>query len=155
MPRKTRRIPGIVPILVILLAAPAQAMAAEPVTPQLTPKLDRLLRQEMRAIDRAMGTILSAIVTGDHATVADQAERIHASFILKQELTPADKRDLKAAVPKAFLKLDQAFHRDAAKLAEAARAGDARRELAVFRKMSRACVTCHSRFVSDRFPGLQ
>jgi mono/diheme cytochrome c family protein len=131
------------------------ASAAEPVTPELTPKLDRLLRQEMQAIDRAMGTIFSAIVTGDHTTVADKAERIHASFILKQNLTPADKRDLKAAVPKAFLKLDQAFHRDAAELAEAARAGDARRELAVFQKMGRACVTCHSRYVTDRFPGLE
>lgn len=137
-----------------LLAAPAAGAAAEPVVPKLTPKLDRLLRQEMNAVDDAMRAIFSAIVTGDHATVADKAERIHASFILKGNLTPADREDLKAAVPPAFLKLDQAFHQDAAALAEAGRARDTARELEVFRDMQRACVECHSRYVTDRFPGL-
>ncbi|HKJ71873.1 MAG TPA: hypothetical protein VKA55_09000, partial [Gammaproteobacteria bacterium] len=137
-----------------LLGLPAASGAAEPVTPGLTPRLDSLLRREMNAIDGAMGAIHGAIVTGDHATVADRAAAIHDSFILDQALTPADRKDLKRAVPPAFIQLDRAFHRRAGKLAEAARAGDTGRELDIFQAMSHACVTCHSRYASDRFPGL-
>jgi hypothetical protein len=142
-------------ILAAGLTATGPAESADPVTPDLTPKLDRLLRQEMRAIDESMAAIHSALVTGDHAAVAEQAAAIHASFILKRKLTAADRQDLKAAVPAAFVKLDRAFHADAKALAEAARAGDSERELALFQSMSRACVRCHRRYVSDRFPGLR
>ncbi|WP_443081497.1 hypothetical protein [Thiohalorhabdus sp.] len=40
-------------------------------------------------------------------------------------------------------------------MAEAARAEDSDRQLALFQSMSRACVTCHRRYVGDRFPGLR
>jgi mono/diheme cytochrome c family protein len=130
------------------------AGAAEPVTGQLTPKLDRLLRQEMRAIDGAMRAIFGALVSGNHAAVAEKARRIHRSFILQRELTAADRRDLKAAVPPAFLRLDKRFHDQAAALAEAARAEDPDRQLRLFQEMTGACIDCHRRYVSDRFPGL-
>jgi len=150
-----RIVRGVMGVLLLAgLAGPAPAAPEEPVTPQLTPKLDRLLRQEMAAIDEAMRTIFQALVRGDHGTVADRARAIHDSFILKRELTAADRKALKRAVPPAFLKLDRAFHKDAARLAEAARAGDSERQLAVFQAMTEACVDCHRRFVSDRFPGL-
>jgi cytochrome c556 len=135
--------------------ATGAAPAAEPVTPELTPKLDRLLREEMQAIQEAMQEAYAALVTGDHATVAEQAQAIHDSFILKRELTATDRRDLKGAVPKRFLKMDQRFHRQAAKLAEAARAEDTAREMTLFRQMSQACIRCHSTYVHDRFPGLE
>jgi cytochrome c556 len=153
MQEALRRSSGWRGAVAVLLLLPALA-AAEPVGPELTPKLDRLLRQEMRAIDKAMTAIFSAIVTGDHGKVADQAQRIHDSFILKQNLTAADRSDLQRAVPKAFVELDQAFHADAGALAKAARARDAARELALFQDITRACLTCHSRYATDRFPGL-
>ena len=155
MERKSawRAVPGM--LLAALAGAPVAGQAGEPVTPDLTPKLDRLLRREMQAIDEAMRAIFSAIARGDHATVADKADGIRASFILKQNLTPADRQDLKAAVPQAFVQLDRAFHQDAAALAEAAGERDVERELELFQQMSRRCVACHSRFVSDRFPGLR
>lgn len=141
-------------ILAGVLTAPS-ASAAEPVTPELTPKLDRLLREEMQAIQEAMHAIHTGLVTGDHATVADQAQAIHDSFILKRELTDADRRDLKKAAPKRFLKLDRKFHTRAAELAEAAQSGSTERELELFQRMTRACVQCHTEFVSDRFPALR
>ena len=135
-----------------LIAGPAPA--AKPVTPALTPKLDQLLREEMQAILEAMNRTYEALVTGDHTTVAEQAQAIHDSFILKRELTDADRKALKEAVPKRFLKMDRQLHTSAAELAEAARAGSTQRELAIFQRMTHACVQCHTEFVGDRFPAI-
>lgn len=140
-------------ILAGVLAGPATE-AAEPVTPDLTPKLDRLLREEMQGIQGAMHAVHTGIVTGDHTAVAEKAQAIHDSFILKRELTNADRRDLKAAVPKRFLEMDQRFHKQAADLAEAARSGRTGRELALFQRMTRTCVQCHADFAGDRFPAV-
>jgi len=128
--------------------------AAEPVGPKLTPKLQDLLRQEMASVLAASQDILGAIVTGDHPTVAEGAQQIHDSFILQQSLTDQDRQDLMAAVPPAFVDLDRAFHETSAELAAAARVGDADREISAFNQMTEACVACHTRFASDRFPGL-
>ena len=140
-------------ILAAVLTAPP-ALAGEPVTPNLTPKLDRLLREEMQAIQEAMHAIQTGLVTGDHASVAKKAQAIHDSFILKRELTDTDRSDLKKAVPKRFLEMDRQVHTSAAELAEAARAGSTQRELAIFQRMTRACVQCHAEFVGDRFPAI-
>jgi mono/diheme cytochrome c family protein len=56
------------------------------------------------------------------------------------------------AVPPEFVKLDRAFHETSAQLAAAARAQDVGQELSIFARMTDACVTCHGRFASDRFP---
>ena len=141
--------------LLPLFLMAAVARAADPVTPELTPRLDQLLTEEMQAVQEAMHAIHTGIVTGDHATVAERAEAIHASFILKRELTEADRRDLKAAVPDDFLKRDQRFHATAAELAEAAEAKDTGQELHLYRRMTDSCIACHGEYVSDRFPGLK
>ena len=98
--------------------------------------------------------IQGAIVTGDHATVANRAQQILDSFILEQSLTEQDKKDLMAAVPPEFVELDGAFHETSAELAAAARARDVAQELSLFAQMNDSCVQCHARFASDRFPGL-
>lgn len=128
---------------------------AEPVTPELTPKLDRLLREEMQAVQEAMNAVHTAVVTGDHSVVAEKAQAIHDSFILKRELTVGDRRDLKETVPKRFLDLDQQFHTQAADLAEAARTQSTARELKLFQRMTRSCIQCHAAYVGDRFPDLK
>ncbi|HEX6141788.1 MAG TPA: cytochrome c [Geminicoccaceae bacterium] len=132
----------------------ASGGAAQPVGPELTPKLRDLLRQEMASVLVASQEILGAVVTGDHATIADRAQRIHDSFILEQSLSDQDRKDLMSAVPPEFVELDRAFHETSAELAAAARAGDVERELITFGEMTGACVACHARFAGDRFPAL-
>lgn len=140
--------------LALLFALPGHGLT-EPITPKLTPKLDRLLREEMQAVQEAMNAVHTGIVTGDHATVTEKAQAIHDSFILKGALSDADRRALKTAVPQRFLALDQQFHKQAASLAEAARKGRTQRELTLFRRMTHGCVQCHATFVGDRFPDLE
>lgn len=138
----------------LLLAAAASAPAAEPVGPKLTPKLRDALRQEMAQVLVASQEIVGALAIGDHATVAERAQQIHDSFILEQSLTEQDRQDLVAALPPQFVELDRGFHETSAALAAAARAEDVGQELSAFARMSEACVVCHGRFASDRFPSL-
>jgi len=138
--------------LLLGLAVASGLMAAEPVTPKLTDKLSRLLQEEMRAVQVAMTSIHSAMVMGQHASVAENAQRIHDSFILQQSLTEQDRKDLMAAVPKGFIGLDKEFHQLAASLAEAGRNGNTGRQQKLFGKMTQNCITCHSKYVSNRFP---
>ncbi len=142
-------------IVILSITVSFTAAAAEPVTPKLTDKLDRLLREEMRSIQTAMGQIHSAIVMGQHEKVAEQAQNIHDSFILQQSLTEKDRKDLMSAVPKGFIKLDKEFHQLAASLADAGRNDDTRKQHKLFGKMTSNCIQCHSTYVSDRFPGVK
>jgi len=144
-------------LLLVLLAAmwtSPPARAAEPVAPRLTPKLQKLFAEEMSTMLRAGSAILSALVTGDHAAVAKNAQEIHDGFILDRNLTAQDRKDLAQAVPPDFLELDGAFHRMAAKLADAARQRDIDLENYYFGRMVETCRTCHSRYATDKFPGL-
>lgn len=131
----------------------SSAYAEEPVGPKLTPRLKELVGEEMRQISEAMGTILSGMVHGDHRTVAEQGIMVHNSFIMRRSLTKADKKDLMAAVPPAFLKLDGKFHELAKKLAEAAAAHDTELEAFYFGRMTETCIACHATYALDRFPG--
>ncbi len=137
------------------LALSTSSFAAEPVTPKLTDKLSSLLQQEMRSIQGAMAAIHSAMVMGNNELVAEQAQQIHDSFILKQSLTEQDRKDLKAAVPKGFIKLDKEFHQLAQALAKAGRENNPKEQHKLFSKMTEQCLQCHSEYVSDRFSGLQ
>jgi len=141
--------------LALSLALPFTATADEPVTPKLTDKLDRLLREEMRSIQSAMGQIHSAIVMGQHNGVAENAQKIHDSFILQQSLTEQDRKDLMSAVPNGFIRLDKEFHQLAASLAEAGRGKKTKEQHKLFSEMTGNCIQCHSKYVSDRFPGVQ
>jgi len=145
---------GTLAIAMATLLFTTGSAAGEAVGPKLTPKLKGLLVEEMRAVLAAQQTILEAISQGNHAVVAEQAQKIHDSFILKQSLTPQDRKDLKAAVPPGFVETDQEFHRAAADLAAAAKRGESEPQLDHFDKMNRFCVTCHGRYAADRFPDL-
>lgn len=146
-----RKIP-LLAALCLLLSSPA--LAEEPVTPKLTDKLRQLLQEEMRAIQTAMTSIHTAMVLGQHHTVAEQARQIHDSFILKQSLTEQDRRDLKAAVPAGFIALDQEFHELAASLENAGRNKESQEQGRLFSSMTHSCIECHGKYVSDRFPAV-
>ncbi|WP_296933119.1 cytochrome c [uncultured Marinobacter sp.] len=150
---KTNR--ALLSTVILSITVSFSAAATEPVTPKLTDKLDRLLREEMRSIQSAMGQIHSAIVMGQHDKVAKQAQNIHDSFILQQSLTEQDRKDLMSAVPEGFIKLDKEFHQLAASLAEAGRNDDTEKQNQLFGEMTGNCIQCHSTYVSDRFPGVK
>ena len=151
---KYRQKVGYISLALATIGLSLSTLAADPVTPNLTDKLSRLLKQEMRSVQSAMATIHVSMVTGDHEQVATQAQQIHDSFILKQSLTKQDKTDLMSAVPKGFVKLDKDFHRLAAGLAEAAKDKDTQKQYELYNEMTGSCIACHSKYVSDRFDGL-
>lgn len=130
------------------------AQEVNPVSPELTPKLRDLLRKEMLSVEEASKQILSALIAGDDARVADLAQQIHDSFILQQSMTPQDKQDLMSVVSKDFVMRDRAFHQLAASLAEAARDGNRTRQHEQFGQMIDACTACHALYATDRFPKL-
>ncbi len=135
----------------------AAAQEATPVNvgDKLPANVRALLIQEMQAVLTASQAILEGIVKGQHKLVAEKAEGIHNSFILKQKMTPEDRKALMAAVPSAFVQQDRAFHKLSADLAAAARAEDQAQERALFGQMVEACSGCHSRYAGGRFSGLK
>ncbi|CAM3482291.1 hypothetical protein [Halomonas lysinitropha] len=139
----------------VALGISATSLAAEPVRPDLTPKLQGLLKKEMIQVELAMQDVYSAILQGRHTTVAEKGQSIHDSFILDQSLTNQDRQDLKAAVPPEFLQMDAYLHELSASLAEAGRTEDTPRQVELFGRMTESCVACHSAYVADRFEGLQ
>ena len=119
----------------------------------LPPKVRALLIQEMSVVLGATKTILEALVQGQDHIVAENAQAIHDSFIMEQEMTEADKKALKMAVPAEFLERDVAFHKLTARLAEAARKGNEPLQMQLFAEMVNACTECHAKHATDRFPG--
>ena len=128
--------------------------AADPVGNKLTARLHELLTKEMQHVAKATAKLALAIAEGDHATANELGIAIRDSFILKKSLTTQDKKDLFGAVPPDFVALDRYFHGLADKLAHAAEMKDSELQVFYYSKMLEACVTCHSKFANDRFPGL-
>ena len=121
---------------------------------QLPPKFRVLIIKEMLAVLDASKQILEALVRGQDDVVARNAQGIHDSFVLEQEMSEADSKAFHDALPHAFVERDQAFHALSARLAEAAREGDQPRQREVFTEMLNACVSCHTAHATDRFPDL-
>lgn len=69
-------------VIVSVLALTGGSSLAEPVGPDLGVKLRGLLVKERIEIESAMRITYSAIIQGNHATVAQQGQAIHDSFIL-------------------------------------------------------------------------
>lgn len=121
---------------------------------KLSPQVQQLLTQEMRAIENGMHTIFSAIVRGDFETVETTALNIQNSFIMKKKLTPEQKKEIKA-LPKSFLMLDHSFHETAGDLANAAEFGDNETTIKYYNQMSQKCVQCHSTYATHRFSNFE
>lgn len=145
--------------LICAIALGSTVTAGEPadadgvdVGSKLAPRVRQLLIEEMNAVMEASESILAALVTRQDSVVAEKAQAIHDSFILKQEMTAQDRAALLDAVPSGFVRQDRAFHELSARLAQAARAGDAVRQRELFADMLDACVSCHSKYAVGRFP---
>lgn len=136
-----------------VLSLSVTVSAREDIGSQLPPDVRVLLIQEMIAVLEATQTIVDAMVRGDDQVVAQQAQHIHDSFILAQELTEEQHEALLSAASEEFLEKDEAFHHLGAALAEAARSGDKAGQQEIFFQMLDACVACHTEHAAGRFPG--
>jgi len=122
---------------------------------QLSPGLRLLLSEEMVALQAGMQSLIPAIIAGDWENIAGLGEKIAGSYILDRKLTQSQADELHHSLPLSFREMDQGFHHDAAMLAHAADSRD--RELVTFYlyRMTDACLSCHARFATHRFPGLK
>jgi hypothetical protein len=147
---------GLVVFLITMAHTPgAHAKEAQAALgPQLSERLRTLLREEMNLIQSGMERALIAIAAGDHQTVYENGRDIYRSFILKQQLTEEDRRELMAVAPAGFIELDGAFHDTAHKLAKAGRDEDPELQAFYFSRLVESCTVCHARHAGDRFPGL-
>ncbi|RLA32037.1 MAG: hypothetical protein DRR11_09305 [Gammaproteobacteria bacterium] len=141
-------------VMITALILFTSTIAADPVGPNLTPRLKGLLADEMQQVAAATSDLTLAITAGDHATVHRLASAVRDSFILKQSLTEQDKKDLMSAVPPEFVALDRHFHGLAGKLANQAEKKDSELQNFYFSRMLETCTNCHAQFAADRFPGL-
>ena len=149
-----RRFLALLMTAVIPIAALGAGSQSQLATASLSAETRALLIEEMKAISKAMGRIHTAVVTGDHPTVAVEARNIHDSFVLQQELSDAQREEIGTELPPDFIKADQAFHVLAERLAQAGDKGDPALERLWFQEMTRACQACHTDYAGARFPGL-
>lgn len=118
-----------------------------------TPYL-RLIRAEMLEIEGAMQEELGHLARGEPHRGAEVARQIHQSFVLKQRLSEEERKELASLLPERFLTLDREFHGRAERLAQAFEQRDFTAAAELYSEMTRACVRCHGRFATDRFPAL-
>lgn len=149
----------VVSLLVGLVFASSPVPAGEPQSDasnqdiQLSPALMDLLRAEMREISAGMQAISLSLATADWQSIRETSGKIRDSYIMKKTLTPAQKEELKHALPERFKHLDGAFHQRADKLAEAAVNRDAEAATFHYSRMIEGCVNCHSVYAQSRFSG--
>ena len=120
----------------------------------LSPQLTELLVEEMQLIEQGAMSLIPAIAAGNWQEIERIGNTIHASYIMKKKLSPAQLAELHQSLPDAFQIMDRDFHRAAAMLAHAASMRNAEVVNFYFYKLTEACVSCHKRFAGHRFPGL-
>jgi hypothetical protein len=120
----------------------------------LSAELRNLLGEEMVAIENGMKNLVPAISSGEWEKVTSIAQNISNSFIMKQKLTTAQKDELHRLLPSQFIEMDQDFHNSAGMLAHAAGMKNADVVNFYFFKLNSACIACHTKYATERFPGL-
>ena len=149
----------VVSLLLGLVFASSSVPAGEPHSDasnqdiQLSTALMDLLRAEMREISGGMQAISLSLATADWLSIQETSGKIRDSYIMKKTLTPAQKEELKHALPERFKHLDGAFHQRANKLAEAAANRDPEAAIFQYSRMIENCVNCHSVYAQSRFTG--
>lgn len=120
----------------------------------LSPGLRTLFSEEMRLLQSGMTQILALYVSGGWADIARIAGKMEDSYVLKQNLSAAQMDELHGSLPAEFIELDQQFHYLAGMLEHAAKVEKAELVGFYYSEMSQACVACHTRFATQRFPAL-
>lgn len=120
----------------------------------LSQELRSLLSREMQALQNGMLSIIPAYVSGNWHEIASTARSIKNSYLLQQNLSESQAKELHAKLPHAFIEQDKRFHALAGKLEEAARNENPAQINLYFSEMNAACLNCHSDFAAHRFPAL-
>jgi len=120
----------------------------------LSPGLRSLLSQEMLQLQQGMTEILPLYVAGSWAEIASIADKMEASYVMKQRLSAEQRHELHTKLPGAFIELDQQFHYLSGMLAHAAKMEKSELVGFYFSKMTETCLSCHSQYATHRFPAL-
>jgi hypothetical protein len=120
----------------------------------LSPGLRNLLSQEMQALQKGMMSIIPAYISGNWDEIAVTAGKMQRSYLLKQNLTDSQKKELHTVLPPTFIQKDQRFHYLAGMLEHAAKHKKPELINFYFSEMNESCIACHSSFATHRFPAL-
>ena len=120
----------------------------------LSRDLRDLLSQEMQALEKGMMSIIPAYNSGNWGEIETTGGKIKSSYILKQNLTEKQVKELQSVLPHAFIEKDQRFHYLAGMLEHAAK--NKKEELInfYFSEMNESCLGCHTVFATHKFPAL-
>jgi hypothetical protein len=121
----------------------------------LSHDLRDLLSQEMVALQSGMMSIIPAYVSGNWEEIEKTAYKMKSSYILKQKLTEIQVKELHTSLPHEFIEKDQRFHYLAGMLEHAAKNKKPELVNFYFSEMNESCVSCHSKFVTHKFPALE
>ena len=120
----------------------------------LSSDLRDLLSQEMQALENGMMSIIPAYNSGNWGDIETTAGKMKNSYILKQNLTESQVKELHSVLPNAFIEKDQKFHYLAGMLEHAAKNKKAELINFYFSEMNESCVGCHTVFATHKFPAL-
>jgi hypothetical protein len=118
----------------------------------LSPGLRDLLTKEMLGLQNGMMSIIPAYVSGNWSVIETIADKMQGSYILNKNITDQQVKELHAALPDSFIKLDQQFHYLSGMLSHAAKNKKAELVGFYFSKLSEACVNCHAEYATHKFP---
>lgn len=141
--------------LVALLGAVPVAGYSDSDVESLSPEVRALLRQEMIAIQEGMKSMVPAFASGDLNGVSAIAGKISRSFILEQNISEEQARELHQTLSKDFLAKDRQFHQYAAMLEHVSKAGHAELVAFYYSRLMESCAGCHSQHAVHRFPAFR
>jgi hypothetical protein len=120
----------------------------------LSPDLRDLLSREMEALQDGMMSVIPAYSSGNWDEIANTAEQMNKSYIMKQKLTESQIKELHVVLPQAFIEKDQRFHYLAGMLEHVAKERKVELINFYFSEMNESCVSCHIKYATNRFPAL-
>jgi hypothetical protein len=120
----------------------------------LSSDLRDLLSQEMQAVEKGMMSIIPAYNSGTWGEIETTAGNMKNSYILKQNLTESQVKELHSVLPNAFIEKDQRFHYLSGMLEHAAKSKKAELINFYFSEMNESCFGCHTIFATHKFQDL-
>lgn len=120
----------------------------------LSPKLRKLLTEEMQALQKGMMSIIPAYAAGDWSEIKATADKMKNSYILQKNLNDKQIKELHSTLPDSFLKLDQQFHYLSGMLSHAAEMKKSELVGFYFSELSNSCIECHAQYATHKFPAL-
>ncbi len=118
----------------------------------LSPELRELLTKEMFALQTGMISIFPAYISGNWKKIEEISLQMQNSYILKQNITEKQIKELHTALSSEFIKQDKEFHYLAGMLNHAAKSKKTELVGFYFSKLSESCVSCHSQHATHKFP---